>query len=917
MFTSAGPRTLTATYAGDSNFNGSTSAGEPHTVNPADTTTTITSDNPDPSVVGQAVTVNFTVFANSPGTGTPTGNVTVSDGTVSCTGTVAAGTCGLTFTTPGPKTLIATYAGEANFNTSTSAGEPHTVNPSDSATAITLHDPDPSVVGQSVPVVFQVTAMSPGSGTPTGNVTVEDLDTLQTCTATVGDGQCSLTFTVAGTHHLEATYAGDANFNGSTSATEPHTVNPADTTTTITSDNPDPSVVGQSVTINYSVTVNGPGAGVPTGNVNVSDGTQSCTGTVAASTCSITFTSAGPRTLTATYVGDANFNGSASAGASHQVKMADTTTTITSDNPDPSVVGQSVSVHYAVAVTSPGAGTPTGNVTVSDGTLSCTGTVGAGMCSITFTSAGAKSLTATYAGDSNFNGSASTPATPHTVIPADTTTSIASDNPDPSMVGQSVTVVYSVTVNGPGAGTPTGNVTVSGGPGVTCTATVAAGQCNVTFTSTGAKTLTATYAGDANFNGSTSAGEPHTVNAAGTTTAITSDAPDPSVVGQSVIVQYSVTPSSPGTPTGNVTVSDGTVSCTGTVATGQCTITFTSAGAKTLTATYAGDSNYTGSTSANESHQVNKANTTTSVTGDPNDPTVVGESYPVSYSVTVNSPGAGSPTGTVTVTDGVSSCTGAAPSGSCSLTSTSAGGKTLTASYGGDAKFNSSLSTDASAGEPHTVNKADTSTAITSHNPNPSTTGQSVTVAWSVGVTSPGSAALSGNVTVTDGTISCTAAVTAGSCSLTFTTTGTHNLTATYAGNTNLNGSASGSAAHNVTSSGYTWSGFFQPVDNLPTLNSVQAGQAIPVKFSLGGNQGLNIFQAGSPYSQQISCSTGVPVSTIDQTVNAGGSSLSYDASSGQYNYIWKTDKAWKGTCRQFTFVLTDNSMHQANFQFK
>jgi len=353
------------------------------------------------------------------------------------------------------------------------------------------------------------------------------------------------------------------------------------------------------------------------------------------------------------------------------------------------------------------------------------------------------------------------------------------------------------------------------------------------------------------------------------------------------------------------------------VAAGQCSVTFTSTGAKTLTATYAGDSNYTGSTSATESHQVNQATTTTTITNDTPDPSVVGQSYTVSFSVTVDAPGAGSPTGNVTVSDGTTSCTGSAPTGSCSLTSTSSGTKSLTATYAGDANFSGSIGSSGTGGAAHQVNAANTTTTIVSHNPNPSTTGQSVTVTYSVAVNSPGNGTAVGTVNVTDGTVSCSGTVAAGQCSLTFNTTGTHNITATYAGNANFNGSASGAAAHNVTSSGYTFSGFFQPVDNVPTLNSVQAGQAIPVKFSLGGNQGLNIFQAGSPYSQQISCSTGVPVSAIDQTVNAGGSSLSYDASSGQYNYVWKTEKAWKGTCRQFTFVLTDNTQHQANFQFK
>ena len=191
----------------------------------------------------------------------------------------------------------------------------------------------------------------------------------------------------------------------------------------------------------------------------------------------------------------------------------DTTTAISADAPDPSVVGQAVPVGYSVVPTS-GSGTPTGTVTVSDGTVSCTGTVAAGQCSLTFTSAGARSLTATYAGDSNFNASTSA-AEPHQVDKADTTTTITSDSPDPSLVGQAVIVNYGVSVTSPGNGTPTGNVTVSDGT-ISCTGTVAAGQCTLTFTSAGARNLTATYAGDSDFNPSTSAAEPHTVNSPNT-----------------------------------------------------------------------------------------------------------------------------------------------------------------------------------------------------------------------------------------------------------------------------------------------------------------------------------------------------------------------------------------------------------------
>ncbi len=199
----------------------------------------------------------------------------------------------------------------------------------------------------------------------------------------------------------------------------------ANTTTTITSDNPDPSVVGEAVTVSFTVaaavTVKAASATVqvvapgPTGDVTVSDGAVSCTGTVVEGTCELTFTSPGSKTLTATYAGDASFNGSTSANEPHTVNKANTTTTITSDNPDPSAVGQAVTVNYTVAVTAPGAGTPTGNVTVSDGTDSCTGAVAKGTCELTFTSPGSKTLAATYAGDANFNTSASAGAS-HEVL---------------------------------------------------------------------------------------------------------------------------------------------------------------------------------------------------------------------------------------------------------------------------------------------------------------------------------------------------------------------------------------------------------------------------------------------------------------------------------------------------------------------
>ncbi|HEX2417539.1 MAG TPA: PxKF domain-containing protein, partial [Micromonosporaceae bacterium] len=115
----------------------------------------------------------------------------------------------------------------------------------------------------------------------------------------------------------------------------------------------------------------------------------------------------------------------------------------------------------------------------------------------------------------------------------------------------------------------------------------------------------------------------------------------------------------------------------------------------------------------------------------------------------------------------------------------------------------------------------------------------------------------------------------------------------------------------------YAFSGFFQPVDNLPVLNRVTAGRSVPVKFSLGGDQGLDVLAAGFPKSEQISCDSTAPVDGIEETVTAGGSSLSYDATTDQYTYVWKTNRSWASSCRQFVMKLNDGTVHRANFMFK
>jgi hypothetical protein len=100
-------------------------------------------------------------------------------------------------------------------------------------------------------------------------------------------------------------------------------------------------------------------------------------------------------------------------------------------------------------------------------------------------------------------------------------------------------------------------------------------------------------------------------------------------------------------------------------------------------------------------------------------------------------------------------------------------------------------------------------------------------------------------------------------------------------------------------------------------VNRAKAGRAIPVKFSLDGDQGLNILAGGFPVSQELDCDTSALADDIEETATAGDSSLSYDANSDQYTYVWKTDKGWANTCRQMVVRLDDETDHVAKFEFK
>lgn len=148
----------------------------------------------------------------------------------------------------------------------------------------------------------------------------------------------------------------------------------------------------------------------------------------------------------------------------------------------------------------------------------------------------------------------------------------------------------------------------------------------------------------------------------------------------------------------------------------------------------------------------------------------------------------------------------------------------------------------------------------------------------------------------------------------TYTTSGRY-LT-TLAIRDNAGGEAFAAAEQAVLISSYDFAGFFQPVAAAPAISEVKAGRAVPMKFSLRGDFGLSVIQTGFPTSVRVQCPANTPISVVEATSTAGAGSLSYDAASQRYNYVWKTEDSWAGTCRTFNMTLNDGSSHQAMFRF-
>jgi len=271
-----------------------------------------------------------------------------------------------------------------------------------------------------------------------------------------------------------------------------------------------PTTVATTITYGNSITVlmrpNTPGLGaitngsytVPTGTYTLYDnGTQIATGSLDASGEAYLTTSAltvGSHSLTWTYSGDANFNGSTTSTPLAITVNGKPTTTTLGISASTITYGQNSTVTATVSPTS-GTGTPTGSVTFAlsgSGTGSQSVTMSGGTASLTTNKidAGSYSVTGSYSGDTQFASSISS-GIGLTVNQASLTVTGSCANRvygAPNVCSANVTgYQWNDTASNIFTATPTGATTA---PPITAAGTYTATPTNTTFTTKGSTDYT-------------------------------------------------------------------------------------------------------------------------------------------------------------------------------------------------------------------------------------------------------------------------------------------------------------------------------------------------------------------------------------------------------------------------------------------
>jgi hypothetical protein len=650
---------ITASYAGDSNDTSASSAVVTETVQAASSVALIAT--PNPATVGAAVILTATVTPAS-----ATGNVKFLDG-VTLLGTIALTNGVASFTTSsltqGPHSITASYVGDSNDTSATSAVVTETVQASSSVSLTAT--PNPATVGAAVILTVNVTPAS-----ATGNVKFLDGTTLLgTVALTNGVASFTTSSLTQGPHSITASYAGDANDTPATSAVVTETVQASSSVALAST--PNPAAIGGAVTFTAVVT---PSAA--TGTVQFLDGTTVLgTATLANGTAFFTTSSLaqGSHSITATYSGDANDTAATSGALSQSVRAAVGLTI--GVNPT-YIVGQTVTITANMNSTA------TGTVTFTDGgTLLATVPVtsGTAVYSSATLAQGTHSIGISYSGDTNFL-SVSTTAT---ITMLGSTSITVASSLNPALPAQAVTFTAAVT-----PATATGTVQFYDGATLLATSTLTNGLAAFSSSalSPGSHSITANYGGSASYAASNSSALSEVIKT-GTTVTVSSSL-NPAAAGSAVTFTALV---SPAAATGTVQFLDGvTVIGSATLANGSASFTTASLspGTHSVTASYGGSSNYAAANS-NVLSQIVKANTSVALSSSLN-PSIAGTAVTFTALVTP-----ATATGTVQFLDGATVLGSAAISGgqaSFTTSSLAQGVQSITAVYGGDAADSGSSS---------------------------------------------------------------------------------------------------------------------------------------------------------------------------------------------------------------------------------
>ena len=794
---SPGTHSLSVQYAGDASNASGTSNVVSEVVQMATTSTVLSSSNALSPVGAQVIFTAVVTSSNGPA---PTGTVQFDDGgTLLGTGVVGSnGTASFSITSlaPGAHSIVAVYGGDADDSTSTSAPFIETIQQISTATTLSANQ-NPISVGATLTLTAVVSAISSSGngGAINGNVVFSDgSTTLGTAPVDVsGHATISLNTLSAGSHSIIASYVGNTNYASSHTAAMVEVVQSTATTTTLTSAAAT-TLAGQAAS--FTIVVNSM-TGMPYGSITIDDGAVSIgqvqlnaqgTATFATSNLAV-----GTHTLTAIYVGNANYNTSTSSAVQHIVVLA--TPSLTLAGPSAPVNAGSTFVATAT-LNSNGVG-PTGIVTLRDGnvTLATASVVGDGTSFFPNLSLGVGTyqLTASYSGDAN-NATATSSTITVIVQLTPSATSLRSSSV-PVTLGQSVTFTATVSSGSP---VPTGLIRFMDGAVVLGSSTVGfdgTASLSTSALAFGAHSISATYEGDTDHAVSTSAALNQQVVEPASATL--SSSMNPSIFGASVIFTIKIAGVGSLIPTGSVIVRDGSTTLGTLNLDGAGMVNLQTAalivGSHTISVSYGGDINYS-SASATLVQTVQSATTQIILAASTN-PSIYGT--PLTLTATVSGNG-GVATGSVTFTDG------GAPIGSAllnangiatlAISTLAPGSHSIVAMYAGNSNITPSVST------PQIVAVKQLTSLGLASSANPAMTLSPVVL--TANVINSGIGQATGTVTFMDGPTQLGTAIINGNGVVSLTvpqlSAGNHSLLASYAGDSENFASTSPGLAQGV-----------------------------------------------------------------------------------------------------------------------